>query len=122
MNIMLVAVTERTREIGVRKALGAPRRAILTQFLIEAVMLTAVGGAIGILLGAGISWLVKSVGHLPTYVAAWSVILGLRHLRGDRRVLRALSRHARLASRSGRLVALRVARIHTSGRVDRPHP
>ncbi len=77
MNIMLVAVTERTREIGVRKALGAPRRAILTQFLVEAVLLTAAGGVIGILLGASISWLVRAVSPLPTYVSAWSVITGL---------------------------------------------
>jgi putative ABC transport system permease protein len=77
MNIMLVAVTERTREIGVRKALGAPRKAILTQFLVEAMLLTAAGGFIGILLGAGISWLVKTVSPLPTYVSAWSVITGL---------------------------------------------
>jgi putative ABC transport system permease protein len=77
MNIMLVAVTERTREIGVRKALGAPRRAILLQFLIEAVVLTAAGGAIGILLGAGISELVKALSPLPSYVSAWSVITGL---------------------------------------------
>jgi len=77
MNIMLVAVTERTREIGVRKALGAPRKAILTQFLVEAVLLTAAGGAIGIALGASISWLVRAVGHLPTYVSAWSVITGI---------------------------------------------
>jgi putative ABC transport system permease protein len=77
MNIMLVSVTERTREIGVRKALGAPRKAILTQFLVEAVLLTAGGGVAGVLLGAGISWLVRSASPLPTYVSAWSVVTGL---------------------------------------------
>ena len=77
MNIMLVAVTERTREIGVRKALGAPRRAILTQFLIESVMLTAMGGTLGIAFGAGISWLVHAISPLPTYVSLWSVLTGL---------------------------------------------
>jgi putative ABC transport system permease protein len=77
MNIMLVAVTERTREIGVRKALGAPRRAILTQFLIESVLLTAMGGALGVALGASISWLVRALSPLPTYVSIWSVVTGL---------------------------------------------
>jgi putative ABC transport system permease protein len=72
MNIMLVSVIERTREIGIRKALGAPRRVILGQFLVEAVVLTAAGGVLGILLGAGISWLVKTIGHLPSYVPFWS--------------------------------------------------
>jgi len=77
MIIMLVAVTERTREIGLRKAVGAPRRAILTQFLAEAVALTALGGVIGVLLGAAIAVVVKAVSPLPTFVSAWSVVVGL---------------------------------------------
>ncbi len=77
MNIMLVSVKERTREIGIRKAIGARSSDILKQFLIEAIFLTGTGGAVGVALGFGVAFLVKSATPLPASVTAWSVILGL---------------------------------------------
>jgi putative ABC transport system permease protein len=77
MNIMLVAVAERTREIGIRKALGAKRRDILSQFLVESATLATVGAGLGIACGAVLSVLIARLSPLPTSVALWSVVLAV---------------------------------------------
>jgi putative ABC transport system permease protein len=77
MNIMLVSVTERTREIGIRKAIGAKRRDIMWQFLIESVVLSLIGGAIGVIMGASLALLVGAYSPLPAAIEPWAVFTGL---------------------------------------------
>ncbi len=75
--IMMISVTERTREIGVRKALGATKREIMFQFLVEASTLTVLGGAIGMLMGGAIAWTIRYFTPIPAAVPLWSVIAAL---------------------------------------------
>ncbi len=77
MNIMLASVTERTREIGIRRAIGARRKQIIGQFLIETIVLSVTGGFIGIGIGVLIPWLITVFADMPTVVTLWSVLLSV---------------------------------------------
>jgi putative ABC transport system permease protein len=77
MNIMLVSVTERTREIGIRKAVGARRRDVAVQFLVESAVLSTIGGLMGLGVAAGLAKLVASVTPIPAAIELWSVVLAL---------------------------------------------
>ncbi|NNE67317.1 MAG: FtsX-like permease family protein [Pyrinomonadaceae bacterium] len=77
MNIMLVSVTERTKEIGIRKAVGATRLSIMSQFLIEAVVLTGIGGLFGLIIGEIVSVLINTYSPLPAFIPIWAILVAI---------------------------------------------
>ena len=110
MNIMLMVVSERTREIGLRKALGARRRDIVWQILTESVTLSMLGGVAGTLIGFVVAIIISKVSPLPAAVQFWSVAIGIGITARRRPVLRPVSGDAGGAARSDRSAAAGVRR------------
>ena len=108
MNIMLASVMERTREIGVRRAIGAKRRDVIRQFLIETTIISLAGGVIGVIVGVGLSQLIGYLAGWSTIVTTRSIVLAFFVSVGDRPGLRPLSRRPRRRPRSGQGAALRI--------------
>ena len=115
MNIMLASVMERTREIGVRRAIGAKKRDIIRQFLIETTIISLAGGVMGVLVGVGLSQLIGYLAGWSTIVTTTSIVLAFVVSVGDRIDLRAVPRRARGAARSRQGPALRVSSAWTRG-------
>ena len=90
MNIMLVSVTERTREIGIRKALGARQEDVLLQFLIESVVLALTGGAIGVLSGISFAEVITAIIGMPSSIKIWAVLAGPDRSRNSWSIFRSL--------------------------------
>jgi predicted lysophospholipase L1 biosynthesis ABC-type transport system permease subunit len=110
MNIMLVLVTERTREIGIRMAIGARSSAVRSQFLIESIVLSLTGGTVGIILGVGLSLAIPAMLGWPTLVSMMAIVGSVNLLRGGGHLLRLLPGAQSGGVRSNRSAALRVNR------------
>ena len=102
MNIMLATVSERTREIGIRRALGAKRRDIIDQFLIETTVMSGSGGMIGVILGLAVPPLVARFSGIPVVISPWSPIVAFLIAVHDGHHLRRLPRPPRRHARPGR--------------------